>query len=136
MKARVIETGEIIEVKSLYTPVWSRLDCNGKICEEYYEDELEFIETRTSDDLEEAARKWEDKIYLEKGYQDSCGTPHAPFSEIGNAFIAGSEWRDSNPRKGMVNIDKVCEYLDLYCRPFVLTSKDIADLKEAMLKEA
>lgn len=43
MKARVIETGEIIEVKSLYSPTYSRLDCNGKIIEEYDEDELEFI---------------------------------------------------------------------------------------------
>ena len=42
MKARVIETGEIIEVKSLYSPTYSRLDCNGKIIEEYDEDELEF----------------------------------------------------------------------------------------------
>lgn len=43
MKARVIETGEIIEVKSLYSPIYSRLDYNGKIIEEYNEDELEFI---------------------------------------------------------------------------------------------
>ena len=43
MKARVIETGEIIEVKSLYSPIYSRLDCNGKIISEYDEDELEFI---------------------------------------------------------------------------------------------
>lgn len=44
MKARVIETGEIIEVKFLYSPIYSRLDCNGKIISEYDEDELEFIE--------------------------------------------------------------------------------------------
>ena len=43
MKARVIETGEIIEVKSLYSPIYSRLDCNGKIVSEYDADELEFI---------------------------------------------------------------------------------------------
>ena len=43
MKARVIETGEIIEVKSLYSPIYSRLDCNGKIISEYDADELEFI---------------------------------------------------------------------------------------------
>lgn len=42
-------------------------------------------------DLEEEARKWEDKVYLECGYQDSYGTPHAPFHEIGNAFIAGAK---------------------------------------------
>jgi len=42
MKAKVIETGEIINVQCLYPTVYSRLDGNGKIAEEYYEDELEF----------------------------------------------------------------------------------------------
>ena len=45
MKERVIETGEIIDVVSLYSVIYSRLDCNGKIFEEYDEDELEFINT-------------------------------------------------------------------------------------------
>ena len=43
-------------------------------------------------DLDEAARKWEDKVYLEKGWQDEYGTPHAPFSEIGNAFREGAKF--------------------------------------------
>lgn len=43
MKARVIETGEIIEVNQLYPVTYSRLDCNGKIIEEYNEDGLELI---------------------------------------------------------------------------------------------
>ena len=42
MKAKVKETGEIIDVKCLYSVTYSRLDCNGKIIEEYDEDELEF----------------------------------------------------------------------------------------------
>lgn len=42
MKAIVKETGEIIEVKSLYSVTYSRLDCNEKIVEEYDEDELDF----------------------------------------------------------------------------------------------
>ena len=42
MKAKVIETGEIIDVKCLYPVTYSRLDGNGKIIEEYDEDELEF----------------------------------------------------------------------------------------------
>lgn len=42
MKAKVIETGEIINVQCLYSTTYSRLDCNGKIIEEYDEDELEF----------------------------------------------------------------------------------------------
>ena len=43
MKAKVKETGEIIDVKCLYSVIYSRLDCNGKIVEEYDEDELEII---------------------------------------------------------------------------------------------
>lgn len=46
MKARVIETSEIIDVKCLCPIIYSRLDCNGKIIEEYGEEELEF-ESRT-----------------------------------------------------------------------------------------
>ena len=54
MKARVIETGEIIDVVSLYSVTYSRLDCNGKIAEEYDEDELEFININTNN--EESAK--------------------------------------------------------------------------------
>lgn len=43
-------------------------------------------------DLDEVARKWEDKVYLEKGWQNEYGTPHAPFSEIGNAFREGAKF--------------------------------------------
>ncbi len=43
MKAKVIETGEIIDVKCLYPTTYSRLDCNNKIIEEFDEDELEFL---------------------------------------------------------------------------------------------
>ena len=43
MKAKVIETGEVIDVQCLYSVRYSRLDCNGKIMEEYYEDELEIL---------------------------------------------------------------------------------------------
>ena len=41
MKAKVIETGEIIDVKILRPIIYSRLS-GGKIIEEYDEDELEF----------------------------------------------------------------------------------------------
>ena len=43
MKAKVIETGEIIDVVNLYPITYSRLDGNHKIFEEYDEDELEII---------------------------------------------------------------------------------------------
>ena len=42
MKAKVKETGEIIEVKCLCSSTYSRLDCNGKIIEEYDEKKLDF----------------------------------------------------------------------------------------------
>ena len=48
MKAKVIETGEIIDVKFLRPVIYSRLDCNGKIIEEYNEDELEIIKESTT----------------------------------------------------------------------------------------
>ena len=44
MKARVIETGEIIEVTRLYPTIYSRLDANHKIAEEYNDDEIELID--------------------------------------------------------------------------------------------
>lgn len=44
MKARLIETGELIEVKKLYPTIYSRLDKNNKIAEEYYDDEIELID--------------------------------------------------------------------------------------------
>ena len=43
MKAKVIETGEIIDVHCLYSTIYTRLDSNGKIAEEYDEDEIELI---------------------------------------------------------------------------------------------
>lgn len=40
-------------------------------------------------------------------------------SEVGetsifDTFIAGAEWADSHSRKGLVDIDKVCNFLDGY----------------------
>jgi len=47
MKAKVKETGEIIDVSCLYPTTYSRLDYNGQIIEEYDEDELEFERHKT-----------------------------------------------------------------------------------------
>lgn len=73
MKARVIETGEIIDVKCLCPITYSRLDCNGKIIEEYDEDELEFIRNTNSPKLVSL-----DKVcdYLKSlTYQEYSGGP-------------------------------------------------------------
>ena len=59
-----------------------------------YEDLLDFLDTLVVKEVnvDEAARKWEDKVYLEKGWQNEYGTPHVPFSEIGNAFKEGARF--------------------------------------------
>lgn len=67
MKARVIETGEIVEVKRLYPTIYSRLDKNNKISEEYYDDEIELIDKPKMISLEKAC-KW-----LEENFINKCG---------------------------------------------------------------
>jgi len=76
MKARVIETGEIIEVKSLYSPIYSRLDCNGKIVSEYDEDELEFLSNPDKPKMVSLDKicEWVKKHYLEYPNEDLSDT--------------------------------------------------------------
>ena len=76
MKARVIETGEIIEVKSLYSPIYSRLDCNGKIISEYDEDELEFLSNPDKPKMVSLDKicEWVKKHYLEYPNEDLSDT--------------------------------------------------------------
>ena len=73
MKAKVIETGEIIEVKSLYSPTYSRLDCNGKIIEEYDADELEFEPGPKMVSLDKIC-EWVKEHYLEYPNEDLSDT--------------------------------------------------------------
>lgn len=80
MKARVIETGEIIDVVSLYSVIYSRLDCNGKIAEEYDEDELEFINTNTNNE-ESAKYIAEELVEMCKKSLERCKNNPALFSE-------------------------------------------------------
>ena len=63
MKAKVKETGEIIDVKCLHSVTYSRLNCNGKIIEEYDEDELEFEPRSKMVSLEKAV-KWLESVNL------------------------------------------------------------------------
>ena len=79
MKARVIETGEIIDVVSLYSVTYSRLDCNGKIVEEYDEDELEFINTNTN--KESAEYIAEQLVEMCKNSLERCKNNPVLFSE-------------------------------------------------------
>lgn len=80
MKARVIETGEIIDVVSLYPVTYSRLDCNGKIAEEYDEDELEFINTKNNNE-ESAEYIAEQLVEMCKDTLERCKNNPALFSE-------------------------------------------------------
>lgn len=63
MKAKVKETGEIIDVCCLYPVTYSRLDCNGKIREEFDFDELEFEPGPTMVSLEKICEYLHDKLY-------------------------------------------------------------------------
>ena len=84
MKARVIETGEIIDVVSLYSVTYSRLDCNGKIFEEYDEDELEFINTAnkpTNTGNEESVKCAEQLVEMCKNSLERCKNNPTLFSE-------------------------------------------------------
>ncbi len=81
MKARVIETGEIIDVVSLYSVTYSRLDCNGKIAEEYDEDELEFINTKTNTNNEESVKYAEQLVEMCKNSLERCKNNPTLFSE-------------------------------------------------------
>lgn len=80
MKARVIETGEIIDVVSLYSVTYSRLDCNGKIAEEYDEDELEFININTNNE-ESAKNIAEQLVEMCKNSLERCKNNPTLFSE-------------------------------------------------------
>lgn len=73
MKAKVIETGEIIDVKCLYPTTYSRLDCNGKIFEEYDEDELEFEPGPKMVSLDKIC-EWVKEHYLEYPNEDLSDT--------------------------------------------------------------
>ena len=71
MKARVKETGEIIEVQSLYSVTYSRLDANHKIIEEYDEDELELLPIEPKKkmvSLDEVCDFWEPRLIALAGY--------------------------------------------------------------------
>lgn len=84
MKARVIETGEIIDVVSLYSVTYSRLDCNGKIFEEYDEDELEFINTVNKPaniDNEEFVKYAEQLVEMCKNSLERCKNNPVLFSD-------------------------------------------------------
>ena len=36
-----------------------------------------------------------------------------------DGFKDGADWADENPKEGLVNIDKACEYLESAIRPYM-----------------
>lgn len=40
--------------------------------------------------------------------------PYNQEDEYRDAFIMGAKWSDEHPRKGLVDIEDVCKYLDKY----------------------
>lgn len=63
MKAKVIETGEEIDVYQLWQAPFCRMDCNGKIAEEYDIDELEFEPRPKTVSLDKICDWLYDKLY-------------------------------------------------------------------------
>ena len=61
--------------------------------------------------IEAAVDKYTDNPanYLE--YCDDSWEDKTDIDYVERAFIAGIEWADEHPNEGLVNIDKVCEYL-------------------------
>lgn len=51
-------------------------------------------------------------------------------------YIQGVEWADQHPRKGLVDIEKACEWLSDYIKYFNLwedgTQRDVEEFRKAM----
>lgn len=110
MKAKVIETGEIIDVKCLYSTTYSRLDCNGKIFEEYDEDELEFLKPNATDIIAKYVfdfdGEWKPAKYppANNGYYMTirCG--------LGGIYTSLDEWKDDRWQVGILDDSSVIAY--------------------------
>lgn len=86
MKARVKNTGEIITVCDIYTPlVYTRLDEDYNQQEEYLEDELEFILPVETDNVDVAAAINSLNYKNGEGNERACAI---------DAFMAGSKWKE------------------------------------------
>lgn len=53
-----------------------------------------------------------------------------------DCFIKGAEWTDQHPRKGLVDIEKACEWLSDYIKYFNFwedgTQRDVEEFRKAM----
>lgn len=60
------------------------------------------------------------------------GKIHEDYDTPSTDFIAGALWADKHPKKGLVDVEKVCNYLTENCKGFILTAKDIEEFRKSM----
>ncbi len=94
MKAKVKETGEIIDVKCLSYITYSRLDCNGKIIEEYDEDELDFDFDKDPLD-DKTIYKFNGKYMLAKYPPKEDGWYMTIRCGLSGIYTCLNEWKDN-----------------------------------------
>ena len=94
MKAKVKETGEIIDVKCLSSITYSRLDCNGKIIEEYDEDELDFDFDKDPLD-DKTIYKFNGKYMLAKYPPKEDGWYMTIRCGLSGIYTCLNEWKDN-----------------------------------------
>lgn len=71
------------------------------------------------------ANKYHTNVY---DYKKECFN----HSHLMDAAIGAANWADEHPRKGLVDIDDICEYLTKNDKGFILTEMSIAELRKAM----
>ena len=94
MKAKIKETGEIIDVKCLSSITYSRLDCNGKIIEEYDEEELDFDFDKDPLD-DKTIYKFNGKYMLAKYPPKEDGWYMTIRCGLSGIYTCLNEWKDN-----------------------------------------
>lgn len=110
MKARVIETGEIIDVQNLYSPVYSRLDGNHKIIEEYNEDELEFIKDKPTKIVKKHIFDFDDEWKLAKYNPELEGYYMTIRCGLSGIYTCLDEWKDNRWQVNVLDDSSVIAY--------------------------
>lgn len=110
MKSKVIETGEIIDVKCLYPKTYSRLDCNNKIMEEYDEDELEFTKPKVTDIIEKHIFDFDGEWKLAKYPPTNNGYYMTIRCGLGGIYTSLDEWKDDRWQVGVLDDSSVIAY--------------------------
>ena len=47
-----------------------------------------------------------------------CAVTDEKYNEFKEGVIWGAKWADKNPKKGLISIDKACEWLESAIRPY------------------